>query len=550
MSFVLWSVQQFTKSKQLHLANLIYNFILIILCVILAVGNIRLYGEWGTLVGDRAFNYLKYPEEAFASESTMNIVIFILVIITSSVLLFLLFKRMCFNFSHVFENGKKKIATICSMPIVLVFLIRGGFQLAPINESSAYYSLHTINNHIATNQVWYFTHSLIDAESSRNPFVFMDNSEAEKLFNELKQKSADTTTLNLKTPNVVFIILESWTADVVKELGGLENVTPSFSELSKQGLLFTSCYSSGYRTEQSLVSILSGFPAQPKHSIISTPEKSQKLPAISLDLKDKNYATLFFYGGETEFANMKSYLLNKGFEKIVEKKDFEKNEMSSKWGAHDEYVFRKMSERLKSEKEPFLSCLLTLSSHEPFQVPIATPFSNKSDPEGFKREEFKSAIWYSDKCLGQFFEMSKNDNWFSNTLFVLVADHGHWLPLLRNMNYSHSRKIPLLIFGEVLPNHLKGKKVETITSQHDIPAILLSLLNIPSEHYLFSKNTINSSNGYAYYSNEEVLGWISKNDTCIYSFANKQMIKGDSTSLGLKQSKAFLQTLYNTYLNY
>jgi len=547
-AFILWSFYQFFSLPIFYIIHLIYNATLIFTVTLLSIANLRLYKEWGTLVGHRAIIYLQYPKQVFASESTFNLLILFLSIFIVSILLFLVFKCTTKNFVYVYKNVVKRVAFVIITPIVLFVLIRGGFQHTPINESSTYYSVHTANNHLATNHVWYFIHSLLDAGDTKNAYVFMRNEEAETTVAQLMSHQKDTSVIQLKSkkPNVVFIILESWTADAIESLGGLKNVTPYFNELQKDGILFTNCYASGYRTDQGLISILSGFPAQPDRSIITTPGKSEKLPCIATELSEKGYPLSFYYGGESEYANMKTFLLSKRFEKIIDKKDFTNNEQTTDWGILDEYVFDKAINVLKDEKEPFFSTILTLSSHEPFDIPFQTPFKGSSI-----EEKCKSAIWYTDKCLRHFFDKAKQSHWYSNTLFVLVADHGHRLPLNRNMNEPEAKKIPLLILGDILPTAYKGKHISNIVSQHDIPAIILSMLNIPSQKFIFSKNALQPLyKGFAYYSNENVLGWITNSDTLIYSFTDTKMLKGKSTSPEIKQAKAYLQILYKAYLDY
>src|SRR5690606_2866121 len=84
--------------------------------------------------------------------------------------------------------------------------------------------------------------------------------------------------LTAAKPNVIFIILESYTAQFVGSLGGEEGVTSNLDKLAARGLNFTKMYASGDRSQKGLVSILSGYPAQPNTSIIKTPRKTENLP--------------------------------------------------------------------------------------------------------------------------------------------------------------------------------------------------------------------------------------------------------------------------------
>jgi len=552
--FLLWSFQQFYKHRFIHRINHAFNIGCIALVSILSIANLKMYGEWGTPLSARAFNYLLYPKEVLSFISVWSV---LLLLGICSVFIYIgikFYRKFVTNFSYLVENKKIKIIQIIILPGLLIIGYRGGFQLAPINESSAYYSTLQINNHIATNNIWYLAHSFVEANNDKNPYIYMDITNAKSITADLFATSSAKTQIILKNkkPNIVFIILESWTADIIKALGGENDVTPHFDELRKDGLLFTQMYSSGFRTEQGLVSILSGFPSQPNNSIITTPSKAEQLPSLNIGLGKQGYQSSFYYGGEVEFANMKSYLLNTHFEKIIDKNNFEKNQLNSKWGAHDEYVFMKQLDGLKNEKQPFFSIVLTLSTHEPFEVTMQTPFNG-----GEEQERFKKAAYYTDYCLYNYFNEARKQPWYKNTLFVLVADHGHRLPKNRNMDFPEGHRITALITGGALADNLRGKTFDKITNQNDIPAIILGALKLPHKNFVWSKDVFNeSTKEFAYYSNENALGWISPKQNIVYSFKSKQVnelqpkIQKELNDTILTQAKAYLQTLYEQYLEY
>jgi phosphoglycerol transferase MdoB-like AlkP superfamily enzyme len=550
--FLLWSLQQFLRHRIIHKLNHVYNTAIILAVTFLSVSNILIYNEWGTLLNYRALSYILYPKEMLASLPMLSVIIIIItcLIIFAGATLF--YKRLLVNFSYMYEGPLKKIGLMVSFIVVLILGARGGIQQIPINESVACYSKHTINNNLATNNIWYLLHNCLDVRDEKNPYYFMEKVVAEKRLKKLftENSSPSKKMLIAGRSNVVFIILESWTADIIEMLGGEKNVTPNFNKLAKQGVLFTNAYASGYRTDQGVVSILSGFPAQPNTSIMTNPGKSMKLPSVTKLLAKDGYQTSFYYGGEIEFANMKTYLVNSGFEKIIDKKDFDPKYMNSKWGAHDEYVFEKQLNDLKDQEQPFLSVLLTLSTHEPFEVPMKDlPYKGDADPE-----KFSNAAYYTDHCLGKYFEAASRESWFSKTLFVLVADHGHHFPLGRDMNMPEAKKITMLLYGDVLEEEYKGFKMNKIVSQNDIPAILLDQFNKDYSMFPWSKKLDDAE--FAYFANENVLGWITPQEKLVYSFTSSKVIyENDSLNVAVRDSllidsKAFLQGLYQQYLNY
>lgn len=550
--YVLWAIQQFSKSKFIHITNIALNITLIVLVSLLDIANLRLYGDWGTLLSARAFSFVSQPTEILHFITLFQLITLLFATAVFIGFGVIAYKKIAKSFSYTIQNIKSKIILIILMPALLVLGYRGGLQLTPINESSAYYSMFPVNNHFATNNIWYLAHSFVEANDAKNPYVFMDTKTAQDITsNLLKTKASQQSFLKTNHPNIVLIILESWTADIIKELGGEENVTPHFSELCKNGLLFTQMYGSGFRTEQGLVSLLSGFPAQPNNTIIATPSKAEKLPLLNVELEKLGYSSSFYYGGDVEFANMKSYLLNSHFQKIIDKQNFDKSQQNSKWGAHDEFVLQKQLTELNTQQQPFFSIALTLSTHEPFEVPMQTPFNGNEE-----QERFKKAAYYTDSCLYNYFNQAQSQAWYNNTLFILVADHGHHLPKNRSFNFPESRKITALITGGALQEKYRGTTYDKISSQHDIPATLLAGLNQPHQQFFWSKDMFAASdNEFAYYSNENALGWIAPQQNIIYFFGSKNadiQSKTQSTlnDTVLTQAQAYLQTLYEHYLNY
>lgn len=553
--YILWSFQQFHKRRFIHLINLGYIIFLIILTTILSIANIKMYGEWGTQLSSRAFSYLLYPKEVIHFISGWSLLLLLTGCVLISYVIIKAYRQNITNFSYPIENKILKISIIIFTPFLLIIGYRGGFQLSPINESQSYYSSIPINNHIATNNIWYLVHSFVDANNMENPYEFMDKEQAKKITASIYSSAPSKKIIPLlktEKPNIVIIVLESWTADIIKALGGEPDVTPHFDELRKEGLLFTQMYSSGSRTDQGLVSILSGFPGQPNNSIITTPSKSEKLPSLVNELVNQGYTSSFYYGGEIEFANMKSYLSSSRVQRIIDKKDFPANELNSKWGAHDEFVLKKQLSDLSSEKKPFVSVILTLSTHEPFEVTMDTPFNGSAE-----KEKFKKAAYYTDYCLYNYFNEAKKQAWYKNTLFLLIADHGHYLPKDRDMSYPESRRITNLVLGGALTDSLKGKTINKIGNQNDWVLTLLSQLNLPTDKFNWSKNLLDpTTKGFAYYANENSLGWVTPQKNYIYEFVSKtcteqvKTVDSLTSSSSLDEAKAYLQTFYQTYLDY
>ena len=329
--------------------------------------------------------------------------------------------------------------------------------------------------------------------------------------------------------------------------GGTVNgdaITPNFNALKKEGLYFSNIYASGDRTEKGLPAILSGYPAQPITSIITEPNKSAKLPVLSKDFGDNGYSTAFYYGGETDFANIKSYLYAADFQRIVSKQDFDKKDWNSKWGAHDGIVYQKFLEEHAKINQPFFSTLLTLSSHEPFEVPMETKF--KGDDE---ETQFMNAMYYADQSLGSFIAEAKKQAWWQNTLVIIIADHGHPIPLTRNK--IDDFKIPMLWLGGVLEK--TNIEYKQVASQIDIASTLLKQLGMNSYTYNWSKNIFDKkTKPWAFFTFNNGYGFVEeKQNSIVFDNIGQKNIQksGNITPKDQDLSKALMQRMFQDYLD-
>lgn len=529
----------------------IFYYSIIGLVCIASLSNIVIFKFWGTLLNNRALAYLAQPGEAMASVSNFQLLIYLLIIILVTAIFLRTGRWLILKPASKVSLlvPARVILFIVVLPLTIIG-IRGGLQLIPINESSAVYSQVHHLNQAAINPIWYLGHNLHQSGfEEENVYVYMNEQEAEsrtaRYLDKNKDFSAGIFDLKRK-PNIIILLLESWTADIIEPLGGEKGVTPFFSELTNEGLLFTSVYSSGFRTDQALVSALSGFPSQPNKSIIRFPSKAVQLPSIARSLEKQGYTNLFYYGGETGFANMNTYLVNSGYHQTVSINDFASNNMNSKWGAHDEYVLDKMLHDLSKQPEPFFSTLLTLSTHEPFEVPVPTPFDqSKKEPELFNK-----SAWYTDKCLQDFFSKAKHASWYNNTIFVLLADHGHRLPLNREYFDPLSRRIPLLITGQPLKAEFRGKKISRLSNQHDLAATLLGELGIGHKEFKWSSMmTDTTGNGYAYLSQDMAVSFLNDSGFVLLPLQPGVSGIGQDTE-AYRDAQAFLQKLYGEFIRY
>jgi phosphoglycerol transferase MdoB-like AlkP superfamily enzyme len=538
--------------------NKIYTLLIILLSTLISTVELGIYTEWKTKLTGKALAHLKRPLEVYESVSAWQFFGFLSLVILLTWLGYFMYRKIFF--SPVNQSLRNK-----SLPIVffitggaLLFIgLRGGVGPIPITSAASYYSEHSLLNWASMNSNYNLSVSIIEGRryNDTNPFGFFPEEEAQAIIDRLNAVEKDTTVSVLKvaTPNIVILLMESWSADLIESLGGEPGITPEFKKLEKEGLLFSQFYASGNRSPQGLASILGGFPAIPYTTLTENPDKFQKLPSLTRMLMDQGYQTSFYFGGDLDYGNIRAYLLFNGIQKIVEEKDIPGDLPRGRLGIHDEYMMQLHAEELRDHVEPFFSVLFTLSSHSPYDQPK----EHSIDWPG-QEEQYINSAFYSDYSLGRYFDLVRKESWYDSTLFIIIADHSHntyrnWP--LESFNY---RKIPMLMLGGALKDEYRGRQVERLSSSTDFPATILNQLGLSSEQFIYSRDLFNPySPEYAYFEFNGGLGWKVHNGEFIYNTRFDQYLyigMHDNTTQAdqdnmIRDGKAFFQVLFQAFID-
>ena len=413
----------------------------------------------------------------------------------------------------------------------MIIPIRGGFSTGTNHTGSVYFSSDIKLNHAAVNPAFCFFESVSHQKQDLSTmYRFMEDKDAEKIFQGMIKTASIKGTRNAK--NVLLIILESF-SDSIMHIPG---ATPQINKLSKEGIYFSNFYASSTRTDRALASILSGVPAQPTMTILDVPRISNSLPSLASSLKQHGYATHFYYGGDTNYSNMQSYLMATGFQKVTSETDFPAKELICKWGAPDEYVYNRLLHDIKEEaadkEQKWFKAILTESSHEPFDVPY------KSKNTKISSSDVLNAFAYSDRCLGDFINEMRVLPCWDNTIVVIVADHLGAYPEDID-NYKQWRyHIPFIILNADM-----DIDVNVIAGQIDIPATILSILGYDHHEFLFSKDMRDAdAPHFAFFSFPDAMGMVKDGSFMVYDNNNNQL---QGTQELENQAKAYLQKLYD-----
>lgn len=554
--FFILFIQSFFSPLWLNQINKIYTGFLLFVFVLINNIEFGLYAEWRSKLSYKAFSYLDHPDEIMNSADTFQSIMLITLLIGLTVGGMYLYNRVFFTpILRIKVKAVSSLFLLLLTPIFMLLLARGGIQEIPINQSQSYFSKHLILNNAATNSAFNLFISVKEnlKNFNKNPFIEMPFEEAQPIVDKLFESKSDSIPQILTTtkPNIVLLILESWSADLIESLGGEPGITPFFHELEKESLLFDNVYGSGPRSEQAMASIFSGFPAHPITSITVQPDKYKGLPSWVHQLNDRGYFTSFYFGGQLIYGNIKSFILYNAFQKVKEVYDFDQSLPQGKLGVHDEFSLSEMATDMNSVKEPFFSALFTLSSHSPYDQPKP---EKEVLPWGDNERHYINSAHYTDQSLKKFFAQARKTAWFKNTLFIIVADHSHNSYRNHIMQSADYHKIPLMFYGPVLKEEYRGKVSTHMGYQPDLAATLLPQLGMDASAFKWSKNLLdNKTSEFAYTAYEEGFVWLRPQGEVSYEkrlnyYYKNTVPEAEFESLD-KEGKAFLQVLFQDYMD-
>ena len=322
--------------------------------------------------------------------------------------------------------------------------------------------------------------------------------------------------------NVVIFLEESLGSEFWGCLGRTNTLTPEMDKLAaEEGLLFTNIFASGNRTVRGFEGVLSSFPPLPGDSIVKR-DRSDNVETIARVLKRDGYASVFLYGGRGLFDGMRAFAVGNGYDRFVEQKHFAHPAFTTIWGVCDGDVFARAVEEfreLAKTNQPFCGTILSVSNHKPFTYPKGTI---PEDPEDRCRE---NAVKYSDYSLGRFFAAAKKEAFWTNTVFVVVADHGARVYGAQSIPI-HSYEIPLLIAGPAVVQ--SPSRIAQLGCSLDVPTTILGLLGRPYETLFFGRDLLRSQpeEGRAFINHNRDIGLLTHDRLAV---------------LGLKQTAEFYQ---------
>jgi arylsulfatase A-like enzyme len=529
-----------------------YFALTIATAALITVSDLQLFIEWRYRLDGTLIHFLSTPDEALASSASAPWVSLSCILVVLTAVSFLAAYRWLLRPPVALTPiGWGGALIPVALGVTLVVPVPRALPWGQLHAESAPFSANEFANEAALNATWHFAHATLRAmaDPTDNPYAVLAPTDARAVVDSLLQPAhaRRRSLLRIRRPNVVLIVWESLTAKVVERLGGARGVTPQFDRLTHDGVLFDSIFASAGRTAPGLVALLSGFPAPPHEQILHALHKVTSLPMLSVLLQAAGYGTSFSYGGDLGFANLRAYTDAGRFQRVLSEEAFPSRERSSKWGVPDHVVFGRVLADLAQERRPFFATVATLSSHEPFDVPVPPVFPGADDDT-----LFLNAHHYTDASLGAFIDAARRQPWWDSTLVIIVADHGSPRPvppLVADEPAPDRYHIPMLWLGGALA--VRDTVIHTVGSQVDLAPTLLAQLGQPADPFRWGKNLLASGNGFAYFAYHDGFGFVDPHGWVIYDELAHRATgsEGYGSARLEREGEAMLQTSFADYLS-
>lgn len=524
-------------------ATAIYGAAISVAVALITISDAVLYRYWNAKIDTSVFAYLRHPKGAFASVSTLYIIVASAAVLTVCTIYcagLVSTAHLCLRTAplHTDSFAARLLAPVEWLVMAaLLFMVIRGLKIRPNNPSVVYFSPVPYLNHWALNPAYNLIYSLGTRNEFHGRYQSMSDSECLRTLSPYYPTSGipEQKLLRTRRPDILIVVWESFGAEFCGALGGREGVTPCFDAMCADGVLFTHCRASSFRTDRALPAILCGLPGQPDTSIVRHTRKLPALPALPRLLRDsEGYDTMAVHGGDLTIMHKSDFYLSSGHTHVTAQSDLPAGLKKGKWGIHDAEVADWLTDRILERVDtssPWLITLQTLSSHEPFTVPYAR-----------LRDPMDNSMAYTDEAIGRMMQRLKNSPVWDNLLVVIVADHGMNHPDVASDRDRYSR-IPLLLAGGAVA---APAKIDTLMCQTDIPAILLGQMGITHTEFPFSRDIFAPTYTHPCAVHTYINGIFTEDTDGFTDRDNvsSAVTAGTDTPVRTQLSRAFLQALY------
>lgn len=426
------------------------------------------------------------------------------------------------------------LALIIAMPI-FILIGRGGFGLKPVGiiEATKYCKPENTAFILPTA----FTMVKTIDQGSLEVIEFFPNEGDTQYFNPIKHSKPQNILPD--STNVMVIMLESFGTEFIGAYTGKEGFTPFFDSIINTSLMFNYAFANGKKSIEAVPAVIASMPTFMDNPYISSPYGDNKINTLPNILKKHGYSSAFYHGATNGSMRFDGFAAICGYDEYFGRYEYDNDDhFDETWGILDEYFNPWTASKMSELKEPFFSTLFTLSSHHPYYIPDHMKDKVKKGPQ-----PICASINYGDYALKRFFEEAKKQDWYNNTLFIILADH---TPASNTKLYNqrtHLYRIPIVFYHP--SGKLKAEKSNQVFQQMDIMPTILDLINVETDYYAFGNSFYSDSKRealtylegtYYYFENEHMTSFSGDKARNLFNFTTQEVESIDSISYFVDQT--------------
>ena len=313
-----------------------------------------------------------------------------------------------------------------------------------------------------------------------------------------------------KGRNLIVVQLESFQNFLIGASYEGQVITPNLNRLLQEDTLYFDHYyqqiGKGSTSDAEFASQNSFLPVMYGQSYTRFMDNAfYGLPWI---MRENGYSATAFHGYVGEFWNRDEAYPQQGFEDFYSAEDFVVNDDNTVgWGLGDESFFRQSVSVMKSLPKPFYSFLITLTSHNPYDITDRYEgIQLRPEQEDTLFGNYLNAVHYTDAAIGTFLSQLKQEGLYDNSIIVFYGDHfglkatdeenqeqmsaflGH------TYDYDEMFNIPLIVH---IPGSGVSETISTAGGQIDFMPTIVDLMGYnDSVRVALGKNILTQEEGF------------------------------------------------------
>lgn len=515
VTFISWGFD-FKKIKLVQSFLMWYSILTFALVFTLSCVDFPYFSYFWTHPTGTVFNWLVFDGtfDMLLQESSYYVYYILYIAV---LLVFILAIRQCLRWANT-SDAKSKLSNTTQWALFILSLIvcfvgtRGHLSLKGLGLNPTYFTDNKLVSDLCVTPAYYFATHLDVYESDFSTFITEEDAisnvqqylgivanDSLSTQNPLNRKIVSDSTKTQQDCNIILVFMESLSYDLLFQKIDGKALTPFIDSLATASYFFDNIYSSGVHTNAGVGSTLISYPSEMnRHMMNRNPMTYQ---SILSQLKKNGYNTSFFLPNGEEYDNMGLFLRANYIDTIFSDKYYPSNERVNNFGVPDAYLFDFAIDQLSkisTDQKPFFSTILTVSNHPPYVVPDSY---SKISPD----KEI-AILAYVDNSLKEFMNKAKAKDWYENTIFVFVADHGKLVGDRSSsmpLSYNH---IPLIIYSPKFQN--MPQRFNQYGGQIDILPTVIGLTNQAYENNTLGVDLLKETRPYMFFTSDTQIGCI------------------------------------------